>query len=126
MFSTFCLWAASFLSAVTWCIHTLVGGARVARPLLVDTSLPPESKWLNYYCWHIATLVIAFLVIGFGWLAIHANSASTLYLTALSGLLSFLSAGVAFKANIPVWKFPSTSLFAVIGVLGALSLISGS
>lgn len=42
------LWAAAFMSMVTFAVHTFVGGPRVAAPLLADTNLPKASKWLNY------------------------------------------------------------------------------
>jgi hypothetical protein len=39
-------WAAAAASLVTLAVHTFVGGAFVARPLLSDQSLPKAAKWL--------------------------------------------------------------------------------
>ena len=114
--------AASVISALTFLIHTFAGGKEVARPLLADNSLPPASKWLNYYCWHITTVMLAFMAAGFGWLAYMPNMPSLIWLSALCFALCILSAWVAIKGGINPLKLPSTSLFFAIGLCGALAI----
>jgi len=115
--------AAAAMSALTFIVHTFVGGVVVARPLLADTGLPPTSKWLNYYCWHITTVVIAFIAAGFIWLALHPGDPILLIgLSSLTAALSALSLAVALKASIAPLRFPSTSLFALTSALGWAAL----
>jgi hypothetical protein len=118
-------WAAAASSLVTFAVHTFVGGAFVARPLLSDQSLPKAAKWLLYYCWHIVTMLLlataaAFGAAASGSLARHA----ALGLAAFCAACSFLCVAVALKAGIAPWRFPATTLFAVVsafGLAGALT-----
>ncbi|KPF75591.1 hypothetical protein IP78_13635 [Brevundimonas sp. AAP58] len=116
-------WAICILAATTFLIHTFIGGPRVAAPLLADTSLPKASKWLNYFCWHIATVLLAFMTGAFAWLALKPQPAvlgpALVFFGALSLVLSVLSAGVAMRGGINPLRFPSTSLFAAIAVVCA-------
>lgn len=114
---------AAVVSALTFYVHTFVGGKRVAAPLLKDQSLPLASKWLNYYCWHVTTVLIAFMAAGFVWLAFHPHIPSLVFLGALTLALSVLSAAVALKAGIKPWQFPSTSLFAIIAAICGIALL---
>jgi hypothetical protein len=123
---TFFLWGAAGSATVTFAIHTFAGGKAVARPLLADQSLPVASKWLNYYCWHITTVVIAFIAAMFAWLALTAPQADIIVaLSSLTSVLCLLSAGVAIKAGVNPLQFPSTTLFAIIAAFGWLALFAG-
>lgn len=112
---------ASAVSVLTFFIHTFVGGRFVASPLLEDRSLPRASKWLNYYCWHVTTVLIAFMAGGFLWLANNPHMPSLVFLGLLALTLSVLSAGVAKKAGIAPTRFPSTTLFAAISAVAILA-----
>lgn len=115
---------AALVSAVTFYVHTFIGGPVVARPLLASAALPPASKWLNYYTWHMATVLLAAMGAGFGWAAVRPDAHDlALFLTILAAANSLLSAWVAWKGGINPLRFPSTSLFALIAVLGALSSV---
>lgn len=50
------LWTAAIVSAITFAVHTFIGGPRVAVPLLENSNLPKASKWLNYFCWHMVSI----------------------------------------------------------------------
>lgn len=118
------LWCAAGLAMVTFAVHTFIGGIVVARPLLADTRLPAASKWLNYYCWHIATLTILAIAAAFAYSAIREDRPEgAVFGTAFAAALSALSAAVAVKGNIHPLRFPSTSLFAGIAVLGVAALL---
>lgn len=120
------IWAICAIAMVTFLVHTFVGGPRVAAPLLADTGLPRASKWLNYFCWHIAMVLLAFMAGAFAWLAHEPRSAVTgpalVFFGSLSLVLAMLSAWVALKGRIHPLRFPSTSLFAAMALLCALSL----
>lgn len=111
-------WAAAASSLATFAVHTFVGGAYVARPLLSDQELPKAAKWLAYYCWHVVTILLLALAAAFGsaamgLLARHA----ALSLAAFCAVCSLLSIAVALKAGISPWRFPSTTLFAITAAL---------
>ncbi len=120
---TIALSLAILMSIVTFLVHTFIGGIYVARPLLADKNLPVASKWLNYYCWHVTSIMIVFLGIGF-WLCQQdqENSVMIGFLAALSTASAILSAAVALKGRINPLRFPSTSLFSGIALCGWAAL----
>ncbi|WP_286269234.1 hypothetical protein [Thalassotalea hakodatensis] len=118
------LWAAVLVSGLTFVIHTFIGGIKVATPLLEDTSLPIASKWLNYYCWHITTLYTFFMGWVYGFVALNPDKPElVVFLSVLNVSFSLLSVLVAMKANISPLRFPSTTLFALVSILGIASLV---
>lgn len=125
------LWAAAAMALVTFAVHTFVGGKFVAQPLLANTDLPKASKWLNYYCWHVTTVMIAFVAAAFAWLAITTGQTSVagqtsavVFLSLQTAAASLLSVFVAIKGGIHPLRFPSTSLFAVTSALGWSALFT--
>ncbi len=118
------LWSAVLMSVVTFIVHTFVGEQRVAKPLLADNNLPKASKWLNYYTWHITTIFALFMGGAYGYVALHPDKPElVVFLTLLTGAFSVLSAWVAIKGRINPFRFPSTSLFAIVCLLGLASLL---
>tara|TARA_R110002167_G_scaffold359423_1_gene576078 strand:- start:1049 stop:1423 length:375 start_codon:yes stop_codon:yes gene_type:complete len=118
------LWAAVAMSFVTFLVHTFIGGPRVAGPLLKNTSLPIASKWLNYYCWHITTIYTFLMGGAYAYVALNPNKPElVVFLSILNVSLAILSAMVAIKGNINPFRFPSTSLFATVSLLGIISLL---
>ena len=120
------IWVATVILGVTFVVHTFVGGRVVAGRLLADTGLPKAAKWLSYYCWHIATVLLLFV-----WMAVAAAALHLLpgdarlllaFIAALTAALSLLSAAVAMKGGIHPLRFPSTSLFALASSSLCLSL----
>lgn len=119
------LWfvAAATIAAITFCVHTFIGGPRVASPLLADMQLPKASKWLNYYCWHVVTILLAATTLSFSAVAVGWASRDIAWLLGgMSLLLSLLSIFVAVKSGINPLRFPSTTLFALV----ALSTLGGA
>lgn len=117
-------WAAAIMSIVTFAVHTFIGGPRVAGPLLANTRLPKASKWLNYYCWHITTIYTLFMGAAYAFVALHPERPElVVFLTVLNIALSLLSVAVALKAGINPFRFPSTSLFATVAMLGLIGLL---
>lgn len=118
------LWAAMVVSVVTFFVHTFIGGPRVADPLLENTTLPLASKWLNYYCWHITTIYTFMMGGAYAYAALNPERFElVVFVSILNISFSILSALVALKGNINPFRFPSTSLFASVSVLGILSLV---
>lgn len=117
------LWATVVMSFVTFLVHTFIGGPVVAGPLLKDTNLPIASKWLNYYCWHVTTVYTLFMGGAYAYVALNPEKSElVVFLSILNTALALLSAVVALKGNINPFRFPSTSLFSSVAILGLLSL----
>ena len=123
---TYFFWAAAFMSVITFAVHTFIGGPRVAKPLLENNDLPKASKWLNYYCWHITTIFTFAMGGAYAYVALHPDRLEfVVFLTVVTAAFSVLSVAVALKGNINPFRFPSTSLFATVAILGLLGLITG-
>jgi len=126
MIQIYFYWGAALMSVVTFAVHTFVGGPRVAAPLLANTDLPRASKWLNYYCWHITTIFTVAMGGGYAYVALTPDRPElAVFLTAVTASLSVLSIAVARKGNINPFRFPSTSLFALVSFSGLLGLLTG-
>jgi len=120
------LWCAAVFSVATFSVHTFMGGVRVARPLLADANLPAASKWLNYYCWHVATVTLLFTAGGFAFSALNPGKTEiAIFASLLAASLSLLSAAVAIKAGINPLRFPSTWMLATMAALGGAAIIAG-
>ncbi|MCF6236328.1 MAG: hypothetical protein L3J70_08180 [Gammaproteobacteria bacterium] len=118
------LWSAVVMSFITFVVHTFIGGPLVAKPLLENKDLPIASKWLNYYTWHITTIFTLLMGGAYGYVALNPmNTELVFFLTILTGAFSCLSAVVALKGSINPFRFPSTSLFAIVCLLGLASLL---
>ena len=63
------LWAAALVSAVSWGIHTFVGGGQIV-PALFGSDLKKMPKYVLFFVWHIATITIAAIAIGYGLCAV--------------------------------------------------------
>jgi len=119
------LWSAALMCLITFGVHVFVGGVYVARPLLADRTLPKASKWLNYYCWHITSVLILFLGGAFAYSArTPGRPELAAFAAALTLTLAVLSALVAVKGHIHPLRFPSTSLFALTAFLGFSGVVS--
>tara|TARA_R110000868_G_scaffold691_28_gene5057 strand:- start:1436 stop:1807 length:372 start_codon:yes stop_codon:yes gene_type:complete len=116
---------ASLAALGTFLVHTFAGGRVVARPLLADRTLPPASKWLNYFCWHITTILLLFMSGGFAAAALDERFAAyPILLAPLAACLSVLSIAIAIKGGIAPLRFPSTALFALTAALGTAATLS--
>ncbi len=117
------LWVAAVMSVVTFAVHTFIGGPAVAVPLLKNTSLPRASKWLNYYCWHVTTIYTFAMGGAFAYVAVNPGKIElVVFLSTINVAFSILSAAVAMKGDINPFRFPSTSLFATVSILGFASV----
>jgi len=117
-------WAAVVMSIITFAVHTFIGGPVVAGPLLKNTNMPKASKWLNYYTWHVTTIFTFSMGGAYAYVALNPNRPElAIFLTIVTAFLSVLSAAVALKGNINPLRFPSTSLFATVSLLGLAGLL---
>jgi len=124
--NTFLL-AASLASFVTFAVHTWLGGVHAARPLLRSSDLRDVPKYTNYYCWHMVTIVLFAMGVGFAWAAYHPGGLDV-------GWMAFgLSAAfMAWNILLIIWKqqsfveMPQWILFLGITALAAVGLFEGA
>jgi len=118
--------AAAVLSLITFGVHTFVGGRFAARPLLAAHDFHKASRWLNYFTWHMATVMLLFMAGGFAVAAVVPGAlAAAVLLTLMATTFSPLCIWVALKGDVAPWRFPASWLFALI-VVAALWGIFGS
>jgi hypothetical protein len=116
---------ASALALVTLLVHAFVGGIYVVRPLLAVEGLTRASRWLNYYCWHITTITIVAMAVMFGYAArVPDGRGFGVLFTVLALSFSLLCVGVAIKGRVAPYRFPATSLFALIALAGTWGCIA--
>lgn len=109
---------AAVLSLITFGVHTFVGGKFAARPLLAARDFHKASRWLNYFTWHMATVMLLFMALGFGVAALDPGAFDVaVLLMFMAATFSALCIWVALKGGIAPWRFPASWLFLLI--LGA-------
>jgi hypothetical protein len=114
--------AAAALSLVTAAIHVFAGGPSVARPLLAAADLDPIAKYTNYYCWHMVTIVLAALPIGFAWAALGGPRELAIFTTALAAAFTAWSLALVLWKQQRALDLPQWLLFAPITLAGLVGV----
>jgi len=79
-----------------------------------------------YFLWAASVMsIVTFTMSGaYAFVALNPDRPElVIFLTVVTAALSFLSAAVALKGNINPFRFPSTSLFATVSVLGLVGIL---
>ncbi|MFN3201410.1 MAG: hypothetical protein ACE366_23615 [Bradymonadia bacterium] len=88
--NTFLLIAAIF-SGITWALHTFLGGRELVPPLL-SAEVHPVPKFTHYYCWHLVTLTLAIMALGYLYAAFFPGGSDVaIMLTILSATFALWS-----------------------------------
>lgn len=119
------LWlvAAAAIAAATTLIHAFLGGQHVARPLLAAEKLRSEPKFTMYYCWHMATIVLAALALAFALAAAgQASRDLAVFATVGAGLFALWNLAMIALFRLRPAHFPQWALFAPMATCGALGL----
>lgn len=120
--SVYMFWAAAIICYATVIIHIFAGGRKFVRPFLA-VEMDPFLKWMGYYSWHIATIVIAVIAMGFTGAAMNLERLDyAVIATGVAFSLVALAVGVATKAKLPLLSFPIIPLFAVVTMLGLIGI----
>ncbi|MEL6372575.1 MAG: hypothetical protein AAFR04_01240 [Pseudomonadota bacterium] len=84
-------------------------------------------RYVQYFCWHIATIMLAFLAAGFAIAGVDSTFVALAQAaTLLSGLIATLGLGIPLcVAEITYRQMPQGWLFVPVTLLGALGLIAG-
>lgn len=105
-------------------LHTFVGTPEVADPLLAS-DLEDRAKYINFFCWHIVTIVLWAAAAGYLW------SATVRHSTELVTFLTFMMAGIGFwgvllppSVGLSYMTMPQGWLFFPIVTLAIFGLIN--
>ena len=116
---------AGISAALTALVHTFVGGKLVARPLLAAPKFDHISRYTNYYCWHIVTIVLFSMSVLFFIPSLYPDAMdlawlSTIYAIAFVvwSLVMILTRKLKFK------QFPQWVLILPTAVLGLIGLMT--
>lgn len=113
---------AAITSALVCGLHLFLGGPQIAGPLL-RSEMRSVPKYTNYYCWHLVTIVLAAMPIGFAIAATHAPSRElAVLMTGLAAAFSAWSLGLVLWKKQSLLLMPQWALFAPVALLGALGL----
>ncbi|WP_298333218.1 hypothetical protein [uncultured Erythrobacter sp.] len=115
--------AAALTALVTFFVHVIAGGRAFVRPFQ-EVDMDPNLKWLAYYSWHIASLVIALIALAFwaAW-AWPIRSHYAMVATSVTVALVVLAMAVSVKGELRWRAFPGIPLFSVISLLGLVGIV---
>ncbi len=117
------LWGAAGLSLFTCGVHLFAGGPTAAKPLLEANDIEDGAKYTNYYCWHIVSIVLLSMALGFGLDAYRGGPGDLSWL-----MTAFAIAFMVWSVVLIVWKkqpwlrLPQWTLFVPIVICGAAGL----
>ncbi len=104
-------------------LHTFVGTPEVADPLLAST-LEDRAKYINFFCWHIVTIVLWAVAAGYLWSALVRHSTElVVFLTIMMagigvwGVLLPPSVGLSYKTMPQGWLFFPIVTLAIFGLI---------
>lgn len=116
---------AGIVTAALAALHTFVGTGSVADPLLQASDLADRAKYLNFFCWHIVTIVLWTAAAGYLWSAIVKNSIElVVFLTFLMAAIGVWGVALAPSVGLPYSMMPQGWLFFPSVILGIISLLN--
>ena len=111
---------AAVLSLITFGVHTFIGGRFAAQPLLEAHDFHKASRWLNYFTWHMVTVMLLIMAAGFWFAAVEPGGFDVaVLLMIMAAAFSPLCIWVALKGGIAPWRFPASWLFLLIVAAGS-------
>lgn len=115
---------ASGVNFVTFLVHWQVGGIYASRPLLAAKDITDASRWLNYFCWHIVTILLLIMtgVLALGAFERVSNDAIAI-VALIAGSISLLSVAVTIRAGIQPHRFPASYLLASVAALSLAGIL---
>lgn len=115
---------ASLFAAITWMIHVIAGGREVVAPLL-DSDIAWVPRITHYYCWHMVTITLAVMALGFAYGGFFEQGLDVAWLVEILAIL-FALWNVAlglWKRPKPWYALPQWVLFLAISVVALPGLL---
>ena len=114
-------WGAAALTALWFVVHTFVGGAEVAGPLLAS-DLPLAVRAPAWMTWHMVTGTLLLAALLFALAARRRDRGLMLAATAMVGVIALAGIVAAFATGAGLTGLPQGLLFVPPAILGALAL----
>ena len=110
---------AGGLSLLICLTHIVLGGRGAARPLLDARSLHSMPRMTNYFCWHLVTIALALMGIGF-FLSARAGGTTdgAILATVFASLAALLCFGINIRWSLKHIQHPQWILFLPVAGLG--------
>ncbi len=106
-------------------LHFFAGGKTIARPLLNATELSEGVRYVQYFCWHIATLTLSFQAVLFGVAATQPSQANlAIVATAMAATVGLLGLAIPIACNVSYRVMPQGWLFVPVTLLGGIGLLT--
>ena len=116
---------AGGVSLLTACTHTFVGEKAIVRPLLEIDGLHDVSRFTNYYCWHIVTIVLFSISAMFFYVSIKPTAVEVAWIaTFFSAAFTFWSIGMIVWKKLSFKQFPQWALISPMAIFGVLGLLA--
>lgn len=122
-------WAASLVSLVGFCIHTIAGQRLVVTPLMGNEHLELQQRWFHFVAWHGVSISFAAYTAAFAYAALTpAGLDVAILMTVMNAAIALMFIGVGLKGDPMVFKFPGiylalgTTALGVAGVLVSWSI----
>lgn len=111
--------SACAISSLGFLGHAFGSGKLFVRPLLDDSTLSPQVKWLAYCSWHAVSVLLLGFAIAFGYAAMHPESPEiAVFATAMSAAFAVVVFSVAIRDDGVMFRLPALYLFSLIALLG--------
>lgn len=118
------LFAAGIAALLSNLLHVFAGGPEIARPLLRSQDIADVPKYVNYYCWHLVTLTIGAMGVGFIWASIDVTQTGLAWMwTVMAVLFTFWSVILVIWKKQKPFHMPQWTLFLVVSVLAIVGMV---
>jgi hypothetical protein len=122
--STTFFWAASLISLVGFCIHTIAGQRLVMMPLMENEHLELQQKWFHFVAWHGVSISFAAYTAAFAYAALIPSGLDVaILMTAMNAAITLMFIGVGLKGDPMVFKFPGIYLALGTTALGGAGVL---
>jgi hypothetical protein len=122
--ATTLFWAASLLSLVGFCIHTIAGQRLVMTPLMRNEHLEQQQRWFHFVAWHGISISFMAYAAAFAYAAMIPGGLDVAILvTAMNAVIALMFVGVGIKGDPMVFKFPGIYLALGTTVLGGAGVL---
>ncbi|MHA7858757.1 MAG: hypothetical protein ACX94D_11785 [Henriciella sp.] len=116
---------AAGLAAFNTSLHFFAGGKTIARPLLNATELAEDVRYIQYFCWHIASLTLAFQALLFAVAAVLPGQANLAIVgTAMATSVGLLGLAIPIACKLSYREVPQGWLFVPVTILGVIGLLT--
>jgi len=117
-------WAASLVSLVGFCIHTIAGQRLVMTPLMANEHLELQQKWFHFVAWHGVSISFAAYTAAFAYAALIPGGLDVAVLmTVMNAVITLMFIGVGLKGDPMVFKFPGIYLALGTTALGGAGVL---